>query len=36
MRHAMGEDDPLLLENLTLLLRGKEEITVVDVYRFDL
>lgn len=33
MRLVIVEDDPLLLENLTLLLRGEEGITVVGAYR---
>jgi two-component system NarL family response regulator len=33
MRLVIVEDDPLLLENLTLLLRGEEGITVAGSYR---
>ncbi len=33
MRLVIIEDDPLLLENLTLLLRGEEGITVAGAYR---
>jgi DNA-binding NarL/FixJ family response regulator len=33
MRLVIIEDDPLLLENLTLLLRGEEGITVAGSYR---
>jgi two-component system NarL family response regulator len=33
MRLVIIEDDPLLLENLTLLLRGEEGITVSGAYR---
>ena len=33
MRLVIVEDDPLLLENLTLLLRGEEGITVAGAYR---
>ena len=33
MRIVIIEDDPLLLENLTLLLRGEEGITVSGSYR---
>jgi DNA-binding NarL/FixJ family response regulator len=33
MRLVIIEDDPLLLENLSLLLRGEEGITVVGAYR---
>src|SRR5512141_2586020 len=33
MRLVIVEDDPMLLENLTLLLRGEEGITVSGAYR---